>query len=73
MMPGVNINSGKARIASVNVAVGSGGYSECLSRSFRGQIPLRKFLGSKEHLDLLKIDLNVNKIITVRDYKRTKI
>ena len=35
-------------------------------------IPLRKFLGSKEHLDWLKIVLNVAKIITVQDYKLTK-
>ena len=33
---------------------------------------LRKFLGSKEHLDWLKIDLNVTEIITVHDYKHKK-
>ena len=33
---------------------------------------LIKFLGSKEHLDWLKIDLNTVKIITVQDYKRTR-
>ena len=32
---------------------------------------LRKLSGSKEHLDWLKIDLNVAKIITVQDYKCT--
>ena len=30
---------------------------------------LRKFLGSKEHLDLLKIDLNATEIITDQDSK----
>ena len=30
------------------------------------------FLGSKEHLDWLKIYLNVAEIITVQDYKHTK-
>ena len=33
---------------------------------------LIKFLGSKEHLDWLKIDLNTVKIITVQDYKHKK-
>ena len=33
---------------------------------------LRKLLGSKQHLDWLKTDLNAAKIITVQDYKRTK-
>ena len=31
--------------------------------------PLRKFLGSKEHLDSLKIYLNAAKIITVQNFK----
>ena len=31
-----------------------------------------KIFGSKEHLDWLKIDLNVAKIITLQDYKHTK-
>ena len=51
MIPEVNIISGKASIASVNGAGGSGGNSESLSGDFRGQSPLRKFLGSKEHLN----------------------
>ena len=34
---------------------------------------IRKFLGSKEHLDWHKIDLNVAEIITVQDYKQKKI
>ena len=33
---------------------------------------LRKFLGSKEHLDLLKIDLNATEIITDQDNKTHK-
>ena len=32
-----------------------------------------KYLGSKEHLDWLKKDLNMAEIITAQDYKRTKI
>ena len=42
MIPDVNIISGKASIASVNEAEGSGGGSESLSRDFRGQSTLRK-------------------------------
>ena len=45
------------------------GRSEPLNGGFRGQSSLRKFLGSKEHLAWLKIDLNVTEIITVQDYK----
>ena len=37
-----------------------------------GQSPLRKILGSKEHLGWLKIDLNAAEIITAQYYKRTK-
>ena len=50
MIPEVNIISGKASAASVNGARESGGGSESLNRDFRGQSPLRKFLGPKEHL-----------------------
>ena len=57
MILGANIISGKASAASVNR---SGGY-EPLSRGFRGWSPLKKYLGSKEHLDWLKIDLNGSK------------
>ena len=38
----------------------------------RGGALREKNLGSKEHLDWLKIDLNGTKIITVQDYKCTK-
>ena len=41
----------------------AGRCSETLSRDFRKQSPLRKLLGSKEHLDWLIIDLNAVKII----------
>ena len=51
MIPEVNIISGKASVVSVNGAGGSGGDSESLSGDFRGQSPLRKFFGSKEHLN----------------------
>ena len=64
MIPGVNIFSGKASVGSINRAGGSGG---TLSPE-----PLRKILGSKEHLDWLKVDLNVAKVSTVQDSKCTK-
>ena len=37
-----------------------------------GGAPLRKFLGCKEHLDWLKIDLNVAEIIIAQNYKHKK-
>ena len=48
------------------------GCFEPLSRGFRGQSPLRNFLGSKKHLDWLKIYLNAAKIITVQEYEGAK-
>ena len=66
MIPGINIFSRKASKASVNRAGGSGGHYE----PFSTKLP-RKILDSKEHLDWLKINLNV-KIITVQDSKHTK-
>ena len=42
------------------------------NRGFKGWSMLRKFLGSKEHLDLLKIDFNVAEIIIVQDYNKKK-
>ena len=68
MIPGANIISGKASVASFNRVGGS----EPLSRGFRGWNSLRKFLGSKEHLDWLKTDLNAVEIRTVQDYIHTK-
>ena len=50
MIPEVNIITGKASVASVNGAGGSGG-AESLNGDFRGQSLLRRFLGSKEHLN----------------------
>ena len=49
MIPGENIISRKASVASINRV----GRSEALSRGFRGWSPLRRFLGSKEYLDWL--------------------
>ena len=72
MIPGVNTISGKASVARVNRAGRSGGHSGPLSRGFRGKSPLRKFLGSKEHLDWLKIDLNAAEIRTVKGYIHIK-
>ena len=60
MIPGVNIIDRKVSVASVN---------EC-SETTVG--PLRKFLGSKEHVNWLKIDLNAAEIITIQDYKHTQ-
>ena len=34
--------------------------SEPLAKGFRGQNPLRKSLGSQEHLNWLKIEININ-------------
>ena len=41
-------------------------------QGFRGQSTLRKFLGSTEHLDWLKIDSNAAQTITLQDYKHKK-
>ena len=73
MIPGVNIISEKASVVSVNRAGGPGGCYEPQSNGFRGQSPLRKFWGPKEHLDWLKIDLNAAEIITVQNYKPQNI
>ena len=71
MNPGVHIN-GKASIASVIGAGGSGSTVNPSVGGFRGQCALWKFLGYKDDLDWLKKDLNAVKIITVQDYKRAK-
>ena len=57
MIPGANIISRKASVASVNRA---GGYEP--HRGFRGGSLLRKLLGLREHLDWLKTDLNAVEI-----------
>ena len=72
MIPGVNIISRKASVASINKDEGSGGHSGPLSRRFEVRSSLRKFLGSEEHLDWPKIALNVVEISTVQDDRRTK-
>ena len=59
---GASITSGKASAASTNRAGGS----KTLSRV------KRKFLGYKEHLDWLKIDLNAVEIRAIQDYIHTK-
>ena len=53
----VNIIGGKVSVASFNGAGGFGG----------------KFLGSKEHLDWLKIYFNAAEIITVQDYNKKNV
>ena len=58
MIPGANIISRKASLASVNRAGGEGGSLSPSAGHLGGGAPLRKFFGSKEHLDWLKIDLN---------------
>ena len=73
MIPGVNIIGGKVIVASIIGAGGSGGGGFWdPSGVFRGWRSLRKFLGSKEHRDRLKTDLNAAEIITVQDYKHKK-
>ena len=67
MIQRVNIINTKAYAASINRTWESGGHSEDLREGFREWNPLRKLLGSKEHLDL-----NVVEIITIQDYKHTK-
>ena len=63
MFPGVNEISWKANVANINRAGGSG-----VTWSLSAGV-----LGSKEHLDLLKIDMNVTEIITGQDYKHEKL
>ena len=60
----------KVSVVIVNKAGGSRGV---LNRGFRVWSTLKRFLGSKKHLDWLKIDLNMAEIITVQDYKHKKI
>ena len=66
MIPGVNTISSKLSVVRVNGAGGVWGCSETPAG------PLKKFLGSKEYLNWLKIDLNAPKIITVQDYKQAQ-
>ena len=65
----VNIIGRKVSLTSANQAGGSG---VVLRFQLQFQGILRQILGSKEHVDWLKIDLNVAEIITVQDYKHKK-
>ena len=67
IIPEVNIISGKASVATINGAGGTG--EGALNASAE---PTKNSLGSKEHLDRLKIDLNAAEIIIFQGYKRTK-
>ena len=78
MIPGVNIIGRKVSVASINGA-GRGERGGCRKpgvlkpqQGVKGCCPLRTFVGYKYHLDWIKIDLNVAKIITVQDYKHFK-
>ena len=65
MIPGVNIIGRKVSV----VLQRSWGIWGC-SGTPAG--PLRKCLGSEEHLNWLKIDLNEAEIITNQNYKHTQ-
>ena len=58
MIPGVNIISGKAGVASFKEAEGAGGALWAPQQGIQEAEFPNKFLGSEEHLDWLKIDLN---------------
>ena len=72
MIPRVIIISRNASVESINGAGGSRGSRSPSAGVSGGRSPLRNFLGSKEHQDWLKINLNAAEIITVQDYKCTK-
>ena len=59
--PRSEYNRQKSKLVSINGAGGVWGLSETPAG------PLRKFLGFKEHLNWLKIDLNAGEIITIHD------
>ena len=63
MIPGVTIISRKVSAASINKVGGS--------ETPAG--PQRKILGSKEHLNWLKLNLNAALTITIQDCTRTKL
>ena len=66
--PRSEYNGRKLSVASINGA-GGGGVWGCSETPVR---PLRKFLGSKDHLNWLKIYLNAAEIITIQNYKHTQ-
>ena len=61
-------NQWKSEHSECQRSWGSGGVLR-LQPGVRGQSTFRKFSGSKEHLDWLKRNLNVDEIITVHEYK----
>ena len=61
MIPGEH-NQQKSECSKRQWSWGVWGCSETPAR------PLRKFLGYKEHLNWLKIDLNTAEITTIQDY-----
>ena len=65
MIPAEDIIGGKASIATINGADGSGGPLIPSVEVLVGETPVRKFLGSKEHRNWLKMDLHAAKLITV--------
>ena len=71
MIPGVNIvsKSKYSKFSKVNVASVNGAGTPV---GVLGGSTLRKFLGPKEHLDWLKMDFYMTKMITVQDYKHKK-
>ena len=66
MIPRVKIISRKAVVVTISGTGGSARMGAISHSGFRGQSSLRKFLGSKEHLDWLKIR-------TVKDYMHQKL
>ena len=52
---------------------GDWGRCKPLSGNFRWRIPLRKLLGSKEHLEWLTIDLNVTEILLFNNMSAPRV
>ena len=65
MIPAEDIIGGKASIATINGADGSGGPLIPSVEVLVGETPAWKYLGSKEHRNWLKMDLHEAKLITV--------
>ena len=70
--PRSEYNRQKSEYSGHQRSWGAWGCSGTPAGGFRWWSTLRKFLGSKEHLYRLKIDLKVAEIIIVQDYKHTK-
>ena len=64
--PRSEYNGRKLNVASANGAGGVWGCSETPA------VPLRKFLGSKDHFNWLKIYLNAAKLITIQNHKHAQ-